>query len=105
MTIKIAKFLSIFYAGLFTIFALISGTESTTGIKGILLNLPNVAPWLLCWVAIFIAWRKPKIGGVLFLILAGASTIFFQTYLELIPFLIISLPLVIIGGLFMKSNT
>ncbi len=101
MTTTIAKILAVLYAGLFTVFALLSGAENTNGIKGILLNLPNVAPWLLVWGVVFIAWKKPKIGGVLFLALAIISVIFFNTHKGFIQFSIISLPLFISGVLFL----
>lgn len=100
MTTTIARILALLYAGLLTILALLSGAENASGVKGILLNLPNIAPWLLVWVVIFIAWEKPKIGGILFLVLAIASMFFFHTNQGLAQFSIISLPLFVIGILF-----
>ena len=99
-----AKILALLYAGLFTVFALLSGAGNTTGIKGIILNLPNIAPWLLVWIVVVIAWSKPKIGGILFLALAVVSVIFFNTFKGLIPFSIISLPLFIVGVLFLTKS-
>jgi hypothetical protein len=92
------------YAGLFTAFALFSGVENAEGGKGFWSNLPNVLPWLPVWCAVFIAWKKPGIGGLLFLFLAAASVSFFHTYQGLIPFSLISLPLIIIGIVFLTKS-
>jgi hypothetical protein len=99
-----AKILALLYAGLFTVFALLSGAGNTTGIKGIILNLPNIFPWLLAWIAVAIAWSKPKIGGILFLVLAVVTILFFHTYKGLIQFSIISLPLFVISVLFLSES-
>ncbi|MFC1666554.1 hypothetical protein ACFL0P_01590 [Candidatus Omnitrophota bacterium] len=104
MTTTISKILVLLYAGLFTVFAMLSGAENANGIKRVLLNLPNIAPWLLVWVAVFIAWKKPKVGGILFLALAIVSMFFFHTYQGLVQFSIISLPLVVIGILFLVKS-
>jgi len=107
MIITTAKILAILYAGLFTVFAVLSGAENIDGVKGLLLNLPNVAPWLLVWVALFVAWKSPRLGGILFLLLAVASMLFFNSYKEIILFSVISLPLIVIGILFLiktKNN-
>jgi len=65
-----------------------------------LANLPNVIPWLLVWSALLVAWKYPGLGGVLFMSLAAASVIFFHTLQGLFPFLMISMPLIVIAGLF-----
>ncbi len=101
MTTKIAKILTLIHTGLLTFLALFSGIENGSGIQGVIANLPNAAPWLLAWGGVFIAWKNTKIGGGLFLVLAIISIFFFHTYQEIIPFLIISLPLAVIGVLFL----
>ena len=104
MTIIIARILVLLYAGLFTVFSLLSGADNTKGINGIISNLPNIAPWLLVWVAVFIAWKKPKVGGILFLVLAVVSMFFFHTYKGFIQFSIISLPLLVVGIIFLAKS-
>jgi len=104
MTKTIAKILALLYAGFFTLFALFSGADPALGMKGVLLNFPNVIPWLLVWVALFITWKNSKIGGWLFLALALASMFFFHSYQGIIPFLLISFPLIIMGGLFLYNK-
>jgi len=100
----IARISAFTYAGLFTLFALLSGAENAERGGDFLSNLPNVFPWLLVWGAVFVAWKNSRTGGVLFLVLATASMFFFHTYQELIPFSLISLPLIIIGILFLTES-
>ena len=54
---------------------------------------------LLIW-----AWHKPKWGGIAFLVLAVAFTVFFNTYREIITFLLLTVPLVLIGVLFLLNR-
>ncbi len=61
-------------------------------------------PTLLLIAALIIAWKRPKIGGIIFLILALASLIFFKTYQDLIVVLLITLPPTIIGLLFIYES-
>lgn len=103
-TLKIAKGLAVAYAGFFTVFAVLSGATSTNGLDGILQNLPNVLPWLLVWLVVWISWKNPKVGGVIFLILAIGATLFFHTYLEMITFTVITTPLLVISGLFLVGQ-
>ena len=86
------------------IFALSSGAEEYGGgLKGVLMNSPNALPWLLLFLLIYVAWKKELIGGSL-IVLAGFLTIFFfKTYKYLIVFLLISLPLILLGGSLMIS--
>jgi hypothetical protein len=99
----LARTSAFIYAGLFTAFALLSGADSAEGVNGLFLNLPNVLPWLLVWGALLAAWKNPGAGGALFLVLAGAFTLFFHTYQGLFSFLLISMPLILIGILFLAD--
>ena len=53
---------------------------------------------------LLVAWRKPKEGGYLFLILSIIFTLRFQTYKNIYSFLLISLPLLIVGICFLIEN-
>jgi hypothetical protein len=81
------------------IFALLSGAETFDGgIKGILLNIPNILPWLILIVLICITFRWELVGAIIVL-LFGIGTIFaFGTFEHLIPFLIISLPFILLSS-------
>ena len=47
-----------------------------------------------------IAWRRPALGGILFILLGIISIVAFNTYREFIGFMIITMPSFIIGALF-----
>lgn len=51
-----------------------------------------------------LAWKKPKIGGWFFISLGIGFTIFFNTYREIISFLIISGPVFLIGALYLIES-
>ena len=87
------------------IFALPSGSEGYGGgLKGILYNSPNAAPWLLLLIFIYVAWKWEFVGGLLILLLGILLAIW------LIPGpnffwapVIISLILVVMGAFFITS--
>lgn len=53
---------------------------------------------------LLVAWRYERIGGVLFFLVAIFFTLFFRTYTVFINFLLISFPVVLIGGLFLLHS-
>lgn len=79
---------------------MLSGPHGAGARGGLVPNLPNVLPWLLVWAALLAAWKNPAAGAVLFLAVAAAFTMFFHTYRGLLPFLMISVPLIVISCLF-----
>jgi hypothetical protein len=101
MTRFAAGIVAVIYAGLFTAFALMSGSGDAEGGGSLLSNLPNLLPWLPVWAILLAAWKNSAAGAVLFLFLAAASTMFFHTYRGIFPFLLISAPLIIISALFL----
>ena len=83
-------------------FALLSGAGEL-GEGGLIQNIPNALPWLLLFVVVYIAWRWELIGGS-FVLAAGIFTIFFfNAFASPVVLFGISLPLILLGGLFMLS--
>ena len=81
------------------VFALFSGAEEYgSGLKGVLMNSPNALPWLLLLLLVYIAWKKELIGGSLITLIGFLSIAFFKTYEHLIVFMLVSLPLILLGG-------
>ena len=81
------------------IFALFSGAEEYGGgLKGVLMNSPNALPWLLLFLLIYIAWKKELIGGSLITLMGFLTIFFFKTYEHLLIFMLLSLPLILLGG-------
>jgi hypothetical protein len=50
---------------------------------------------------LWLAWKKELYGGIGFIFLSIVFTIFFKTYQDLITFLLISFPALVIGVLFL----
>ncbi len=63
-----ARALALIWAALWTIFALLSGAEPGSGLKGILMNAPNALPELGFLVCVAMAWRWEAIGAVALLV-------------------------------------
>jgi hypothetical protein len=88
----IPRTLAILFIILISLFAL----DTPFGI-GFLIHLIPSFIFIGCLI---VAWFKPKIGGILFGLVGIGTIIFFDTYRELISFIIISVPPIVIGILF-----
>ncbi len=64
----------------------------------------NNIPVLLCIVALFIAWRWELIGGIIFILIFFAGTIFFKSFSGNAASLIVISPFLITGVLFILSS-
>jgi uncharacterized membrane protein len=68
------------------------------------MNSPNALPWLAVWVLVYVAWRWPIIGGWLLFIMGVVFTMMFDTYENILAFSLISLPVLIVGILFLMGG-
>jgi hypothetical protein len=66
--------------------------------------LIHMIPSFVLVALLILAWHKPRYGGIAFLVLAVAFTMFFNTYREIITFLLLTVPLVLIGVLFLLQK-
>jgi hypothetical protein len=99
---KIAKTLLIIYILFISLFALDVFEEgfSFNALKGFIIHL---IPTFIIILAGIIAWKNQKEGGMILILLGIIFSIFFHVNIS--SFLIISLPLIIIGSLFLwKKN-
>ncbi|MFH1404569.1 MAG: hypothetical protein ABIH21_00530 [Patescibacteria group bacterium] len=64
----------------------------------------HLLPQIIMLVILVLAWKKPLIGGIVFICLGVFALYFFRAYEEIISFLIISAPLLISGVLFIVSK-
>lgn len=88
-------FLSLFSLDVFT------GTSPLSVVlMGFLIHL---IPSYILLIALIVAWKKETVGGVFFLFLAVAFTLFFQTYTEVGYFILISIPIFFIGFSFLSD--
>lgn len=97
LTILFIMFLSLFAFDVFS-----ANAPLIQKIGGFLIHL---IPSFLLVCILIISWKKPLVGGVIFLILCVGFTLYFKTYTSLPTFLTVSIPVVIIGGLFILSHT
>ncbi|MBD3251224.1 hypothetical protein GF380_02005 [Candidatus Uhrbacteria bacterium] len=93
----IARVISILTIGCFLMFSL---DEPIFSIGFLIHNIPTI----LLAMALTVAWNNEQLGGALFIILAFGTIFQFNTYRELPSFLIITLPLLLIGSLFFIST-
>lgn len=61
-------------------------------------------PTILLLIALFFAWKKPITGGAIFIVLSILFTFFFKTYQRWDAFVLISFPLLLVGGLFLLNK-
>ncbi len=88
----------IIFLGLFALDVFSENVAIGEALVALFIHLtPN---WLLL-IVLVIAWRWRIVGGLLFWILGVGSLIYFNTLREPVTFLMISLPVFVIGTLFL----
>jgi hypothetical protein len=63
----------------------------------------QLIPSLFVFFILIISWQNDLIGFFGFLILGITVTFFFSTYEEILNFLLISLPMFLVSGIYLKS--
>jgi uncharacterized membrane protein YobD (UPF0266 family) len=90
----------IIFFGLFSLDVFSVDTSVSENIVGFLIqNIPTA----LLIIALVFAWKKPVIGGIIFVALGVFFTVFYNTYQRWDTFVLISLPLLLTGGLFILN--
>lgn len=91
---------------IFTLFMMLFGFDMIgqyTGWELIIATIMDMTPAILTLGVLFIAWRWPRIGGLIYIAL-GFTYIFMMRFdADIIPYLIIVLPLWITGLLFWRE--
>ena len=101
---NIARVFLIILAAFWFVFALLSGAEEYGGgIQGIIKNSPNALPWAVLFVCVFITWKWELIGGILLIAMGVFTAIQFDAFESVIILCMISLPLVLMGIIFILS--
>ncbi len=102
----IARYTSLVVGISLFIFAFFSGyDEFGVGISGMINNIPNLLPWALLLVAIFIAWHWELLGGIIITLL-GITLLYYFNLTKQIFFsisTILSLLVIILGAFFILS--
>ncbi|MBW2995463.1 hypothetical protein KY312_03845 [Candidatus Woesearchaeota archaeon] len=98
------RILAIIYILFISMFALDIFAEYSK-ISEILIGLfMHLIPSFILIGSTVLAWKKEKLGGIVFIVLSIAMAIFFNRNMEPMGFLIISLPVLMIGVLFLLDN-
>lgn len=98
-----ARVIALLFIAFISLFAFdsFSGEESlTTQIGHFLLHL---IPSFVLVTCLIIAWKNPTLGGFLFLVVAIIFTFYFGTFKKADTFIMISVPPIIAGILFLLS--
>jgi len=89
----------------FFIFSLLSGAvHYGGGIYGVLMNSPNALPWLLLLGLTWFAWKNEKWGGSILLLFGLGSIYFFRVWKHPGAFFSLSLPIIVVGALFLINH-
>jgi len=99
---RIIAIIFIFFVSLFALDVFGEEVGYTETILGLIIHL---VPSLVLIALLVISWKHEKIGGILFVILGVVFTIFFNTYHDIVTFLMISVPVFLVGILFWVSAT
>jgi len=95
------RILAIFFTVFLGIFALDSFNPAFPVSTQIAAFLIHLMPNYLLLAALILAWKKEVYGGLLFIAIGMFFTLFFQTYLMIPNFMLVSFPVFIIGVLFL----
>ena len=64
----------------------------------------HLIPSFILIILLVVAWKWERVGGILFLVLFVVFTFWFDLYKHIISFLLIGLPVLIVGILFLISS-
>ena len=93
----VPKIIAILYIIFITLFAF---DESVISLPWFVHLMPTI---ILALIVIF-TWKKPLTASIIFLVLGFGFTLIFRTYNNLLTFLLISLPLILISILFLLER-
>lgn len=96
----IPRGLSIIFILLLSLFALDAFSAEAPFMQKLAGFFIHLIPSFMLVIALVISWKRPVAGGCILIFLSLLFTVFFQTYRSFPNFLIISLPLAVIGVLF-----
>ena len=90
---------------LFFIFSLLSGVNRFEGsIMGIIYNSPNVLPWLVLLIFVYIAFKWEILGGLLICSMGIFTLYFFDVSEFRFTFWAVSIPLIFLGALLLIAG-
>jgi Na+/proline symporter len=104
LTVWLPRVLVIVYISFFVLLSLDVFNSTATALEKIGGFFMHNIPTILLIVSLAYAWKKTRTGGIIFVILGILFTIFYGTYERLDTFVLISLPLLLVGTLFLLNK-
>jgi len=102
--IWIPRVLAIVFIAFLLLFGLDVFSENAPFIKKLGGFFMQSIPSFILLLILFIFWKKPLISGFLFILFSIAFTLYFRTYGSLSTFLLLTLPVVLVGILFIALD-
>jgi len=102
--IWIPRVLAIVFIVFLLLFGLDVFSENAPFIKKLGGFFMHSIPSFILLLILFIFWKKPLISGFLFILFSIAFTLYFRTYGSLSTFLLLTLPVVLVGILFIALD-
>lgn len=106
----VPRVLGILYAGFISLFTFDAWEGTSSFWEGLVGWLIHLLPVAIVILALIIAWRRPVVGGGIFLVLATIFLLLFANELDgdwtdtVVSMLVIAGPLALIGVLFMVEG-
>jgi len=104
LTVWLPRVLVIVYISFFVLLSLDVFNSTATALEKIGGFFMHNISTILLIVSLAYAWKKTRTGGIIFVILGILFTIFYGTYERLDTFVLISLPLLLVGTLFLLNK-
>lgn len=98
------RILAILFTVFISLFALDVFAENYTFLETIVALFMHLIPTYILIASTWLAWKNNLAGGIAFIVIFIFFTSFFHTYKNPIGFFIISLPLLVIGLLFILNK-
>ena len=98
------RIIALIYIGFLSLFALDAFDENHSFPQRITGFFIHLLPSFILMACLLIAWRHRILGGLIFLIVGMIFTVYFGTYQKASSFLMISVPLLLAGVLFILSK-
>jgi hypothetical protein len=96
----IPRVLAIVFIVFLTLFGLDAFSENAPFLAKLGGFFLHSIPSLILLLMLFISWKKPLIGGTLFILFSIAFTLYFRTYRFPSTFLLLTFPFLLVGILF-----
>jgi len=98
------RILTVLYIAFISLFALDVFSEGYGLAEATLALFMHLLPSLALVIALIVAWRKKFIGGIVFILIGAFFLVAFDAYENLVNFLLIPLPPIVAGILFVISG-